>query len=362
MPTLSGKQAERLSLALRDAFSLDQLTRLLYYSLGQRIDDITLGVSLEARVFDVILAAEREGWILRLISAACDARPDDVALRGLVAEAGLTSAPASLADVTVAGMSLERIILDSPFHDITAWRTRLGALEAQVCRVEIPEGTARGTGFLVAPDLVLTAFHVIQSLASSAGAREARLRFDYKRAANGTEVHPGTAFELAASWLVAARPWSPADMDANPADLPAPDALDFALLRVRDSPGRQRIGLASELPGASERGWIRASQIGSDGFAQNHTLFILQHPEGDPLKLAFGRSDGLNSNKTRLRYQVNTEPGSSGSPCLNASLELVGLHHAGEPAPKPTYNSAVPITAIRDYLAGSAVAEELFAG
>ena len=93
-----------------------------------------------------------------------------------------------------------------------------------------------------------------------------------------------------------------------------------------------------------------------DGYAARHTLFILQHPLGTPLKLA----DGLNANGTRLRYQVSTDFGSSGSPCLNASLELVGLHQAGDPSVTPTYNSAVPIAAIREYLAGSSVAGELF--
>ena len=68
-----------------------------------------------------------------------------------------------------------------------------------------------------------------------------------------------------------------------------------------------------------------------------------------------GQSDGLNANETRLRHQVNTKRGSSGSPCLNARLELVALHHAGDPnfdpARRPAWNAAVPIAAIRGYLA-----------
>jgi hypothetical protein len=90
----------------------------------------------------------------------------------------------------------------------------------------------------------------------------------------------------------------------------------------------------------------------------------LQHPDGAPLKIAFGQSVGLNANETRLRYTVNTVGGSSGSPCLNAQLELVGLHHAGDPnfdpGHQPDYNAAIPIRAITDYLSAHEDGIELF--
>lgn len=351
MPILSGRQVERMSAALRGAFSLDEFSRLLYYAFRRRLDDITLGGSFETRVFEVILEAERDGWVQGLISAACDYRPRDAALRTLAVDAGLSSVDAP---------TLERIVPGSAFHDIGTWLARLGELERQVCRVEIPAGTAAGTGFLVAPDLVLTAYHVIQGLYEKGGdAHEVRLRFDFK----GSVVDPGTEFRLADDWLAAWRPPGLADFGADAGGhvpAPAADELDFALLRVRDSPGEQSAGLAAGMPGAPVRGWIRTDRISVDGYAARHTLFILQHPLGTPLKLAVGQSDGLNANGTRLRYQVSTDFGSSGSPCLNASLELVGLHQAGDASVVPTYNSGVPIAAIREYLAGSSVAGELF--
>jgi hypothetical protein len=80
---LSGAQARRLSEALRDAFSPDDLAQVLYFTLDKRLEDITLDGGYEARAFDVIRAAEREGWTARLVDAACDARPGNVALAGL---------------------------------------------------------------------------------------------------------------------------------------------------------------------------------------------------------------------------------------------------------------------------------------
>ena len=281
-------------------------------------------------------------------------------LQEVAAKVGLGPVPSDFS-------ALERIILESaPFVDVSTWRARLGELETQVCRIEVPAGlrSVMGTGFLVAPDICLTNFHVAKVLIDKmADPSQARLRFDYKRDADGTVVNEGTVFRLADDWLVAAQPPSAVDELAESGDrLPAPDELDFALLRVRNSPGRQAIGRTEGLSESPQRGWIR--RVGTDGFDAKHPLFILQHPDDSPLMLAFGQSDGLNANATRLRHQVNTRPGSSGAPCLNVQLELVALHHAGDPdldvSHKPVYNVAVPIAAIGDYLAASDVAEMLF--
>ena len=357
MSTLSGHQAKELSEGLRNAFLPDALDEFLYFALDKRREDITLAPDYRSRIFRLIRTADAEGWVLRLIGAAREARPQDAALQAVAAELGLSTVPPSL----------ERIIFASvPFVDISTWRAQLGELEAQVCRVEIPtelQGTI-GTGFLIAPDLCLTNYHVVKPLIDQlADPGQARLRFDYKRAADGTVVRAGTQFALADEWLVAARPPSALDILVDPGNqLPAPDELDFAILRVQDDPGEQAAGLADGLADAPKRGWMH--RIGVDGFEQDHPLFLLEHPEGAPLKLAFGASAGLNANATRLRHRINTEAGSSGAPCLNARLELVALHHSGDPnfdpAHKPAYNSAIPLAAIRGYLADAGIQATLF--
>jgi hypothetical protein len=168
---------------------------------------------------------------------------------------------------------------------------------------------------------------------------------------------------LAAAWRVASRPPSPVDEVPDPGGLlPAPDELDFALLRLREDLGDGPVGLASEVPGAARRGWIRLSQVSQDGIAATDTIFIVQHPAGQPLKVSFGPAGELNANKTRVRYKVSTERGSSGAPCLNSSFELVAVHHAGDPNWAPAYNAGVPISAIRDYLARNVPAAGAFPG
>ena len=360
MPTLSGKQSRKLNEALDDAFdSVEALDEFLWGMLDKRLHNVAYGGDAQILRFKLIRKADAEGWVLRLIAAACEARPANAALCEIAAEVGLSAAPAKLDEVAQGEISLERVILEAaPFLDVSAWRARLGELEAQVCRVEVPAGTrsTAGTGFLVGADLVLTNYHVIDVLHKKmANPREARLRFDYKATPDGTQVNEGTIYRLADDWLVAWRPPSEVD-DIDASDkLPAPDELDFALLRVEGSPGDQPIGRAGRLSGVPDRGWIRLDQPGLDGFDAGYPLLILQHPSDEPLKLAFGQSDGLNANQTRLRHKVNTKRGSSGSPCLNVRLDVVALHHAGDPnfdpVHKPTCNAAIPIVAIRDYLA-----------
>jgi hypothetical protein len=81
-------------------------------------------------------------------------------------------------------------------------------------------------------------------------------------------------------------------------------------------------------------------------FAGSPGLAILQHPLGDPVKLALDFADrgAPASSMRRVRYTVATQPGSSGSPVLAAqSLALVALHHGGVDS---AFNQGIPISAI----------------
>ena len=341
MAHLNGAQTKRLSDALRDAFEPDNLDMFLYYMLDVRREDYTLADTYRARAHQLIRGMDSEGRIPELVASARQARPRNAELQALAGDLGLSAAPPNL----------ERIISETaPFVDISAWRSRLGELEGQVCRVEVGGNLSLGTGFLVGPDLCLTNYHVIRPLVDGrANPGDTRLRFDYRRTTDGTTVNEGTLFGLDGDWLVASSPPSAADSAPDGAGLlPDPGELDFALLRVADAPGRAPAGLAAQI-GALNRNWV--SQVGTDGFEAASPLFLVTHPSGIPLKLAFGPSLGLNPNSTRLRHRVNTMPGSSGSPCFNARLELVGLHHAGDTAVVPAYNVAIPIRAITDFLA-----------
>jgi hypothetical protein len=80
--------------------------------------------------------------------------------------------------------------------------------------------------------------------------------------------------------------------------------------------------------------------------AAGNQVFLLQHPAGEPLQLAIGKIVSFNPPGTRVRHDANSKDGSSGSPCFDADLQLVALHHAHDPHYPPDWNQAVPIASI----------------
>lgn len=57
---------------------------------------------------------------------------------------------------------------------------------------------------------------------------------------------------------------------------------------------------------------------------------ILQHPEGDSMKLSISQDGitGVYENSGLIQYVNKTALGSSGSPCFDENWCLVALHHA----------------------------------
>ena len=342
---LTGKQYNGLSTALRAAFpTLPGLTIMVRFKLDRNLAEISLGQSLNEVVFQLIQAAEAEGWTAELLAGAREANPGNPELLAFAQETGLSAATPAL----------ERIISQhAPMFDPVQFRTRLGEIEGQVCRIEVAMdgGTIFGTGFLVGPGAVITNYHVLEAVIKGQVPPSGVLcRFDYKRMANEI-VNAGTTFELSAGdWLIDASPVSMADYTKDGSALPAPEELDYAIVRLEGTPGHDPVG-AKASPNGPPRGWISASEK-PFAFQAQTPLMVLQHPDAAPLKLALEMNGiiGLNANHTRVRYTVNTEGGSSGSPCFSTDFQLVALHHAGDPnfaaGRKPTYNQGIPFAAI----------------
>jgi V8-like Glu-specific endopeptidase len=84
-------------------------------------------------------------------------------------------------------------------------------------------------------------------------------------------------------------------------------------------------------------------------FEADALIVIVQHPKGQPMKVAFDTFIGMNANQTRITYRTNTEEGSSGSPCFDASLNLVALHHSGDPRMHlpADFNEGIPAATLR---------------
>lgn len=229
--------------------------------------------------------------------------------------------------------ALERLVKTSNrFLDVMSWRTKLEQIERQICRIDLPHST--GTGFLVAPDVVMTNYHVVEDVISGMyQANEVALRFDYKKSVDGGTA-AGQIYKLVNDTPIIAQ--------SDYREISA-DQLDFALLRVQGQPGNARGYIT--LPSRAYR------------FQDAPAIFIAQHPNGEAMKLTLDTDAFIEllPNATtpyRVRYRTNTEPGSSGSPCFNQDWELVALHHSGDPTKisVPEWNEGIPIGAIVAFL------------
>jgi hypothetical protein len=331
-----GMQLALVQEAVLHAFpSPPDLEMLLQFRLNKSYAQLVAGsANYRYAIFQILIAARSEYWLGDLIKAARTQNPGNPRLRALRPLADLAQASGP------AGRQLEDIVrTDGGFQDVIPWLRRLDKLRSQICRIENPVNQAVGTGWLVDRDLLLTNWHVVRRvLKGEKKASDVTLRFDYAEDADGT--NPGVTFKLAAEWCLQSSPASAIELGEGD-DEPTMAQLDYALLRVAQPAG--------DMPGpvGERRGWVQTKR-GTPAAAFGEIVFVLQHPQGDPLKLAIGASKGSNSAGSRLMHDANTLRGSSGSPCLNARLELVALHNAGDPLydgviGSPQQNQAVPV-------------------
>ena len=235
---------------------------------------------------------------------------------------------------------------NAKFINPTVFRERLPELEGQVCWVDIPGGG--GTGFLVGADLVLTNQHVVDRISQNlARASDVKCRFDYRQALDGsvpTQKKP-TTVDLHATWLVDSQP--PSDADGDPTLREAGEnESDYAIVRLAERIGDLPVGGDTVDAKALPRKWI--DTMGDvPAVTAGNQVFLLQHPKGEPLQLTVGTVTEFNNAGTRVRYDANSKDGSSGSPCFDADLRLVALHHAHDPATPPKWNQAIPLWVIK---------------
>jgi V8-like Glu-specific endopeptidase len=343
---------EELQKALSDAFNPMTLQRMLEFKLHKDIYDfgaVGLGADKQSLIFNLVDAAFREGFVNDLVIGAREFNPGNEALHELALSLGFVSTRTSKQE-------RERIIDEAKSNlSPTSFREKIFQAEIRVCRLEIPapEGkTAKGSGFLVAPALVMTNRHVVESLLDhGCDPAAARARFDYKAGTDNVTVQAGSVLKFAQQWLVDASEEGPYGDEV----LPQPHELDYAIVRLEKVPPQV---------GGVDRGYYQIPEQHAK-LAEDAPLFIMQHPSGRPLELALDMKAGIgeNPNGTRVRYRTNTEPGSSGSPCFTPDFELVALHHSGDPdfdpAHKPTYNEGIPMRAIATLLRKNGKAAEL---
>ena len=176
-----------------------------------------------------------------------------------------------------------------------------------VCKISFTDRGTIGTGVLIAPDLVLTNYHVLTRQVlqdqSQLAEKAKTLLFEFGFVSEEHDI-PTSSDTFAVDVMSPIVSCSP------------PSQLDYALLRVE----------------SKIRSFDYIKPIGSTTLplSPQEGLNVLQHPEGCVMQVSLSASGvvQVHPGRGRVWYVNRTQGGSSGSPCFNSSWEMVALHHA----------------------------------
>ncbi len=357
---VEGRAYQLLNEALVAAFDYAELKAMLQFALNQDIQNITMTQSKKNDIFNLIGYYNRRNQIELLVQGARRFNTTNDKLHAVAQMLNRTTKVTThLADsmATVEGTELEKTVREKiPKLNPKKMREHMMRVEGQVCVVERwyadGQGKARGSGFLVGPDTILTNYHVVKDFLDGNQAQRLQVRFDALLQEDGVR-EPDEGIVVGVKEIPIAQPYT-TDDKGNVSKAPADGELDFAILRLTERAGDAQVGgIANPMQMTLQRGWMKVPDP-DPVFEAGDPLIIYQIPGGRELLMAIDTEavvetvwDGM-----RVRYRNNTEPGSSGSPVFNFDWELVALHHAGAPGAEPApYNQGIPIAKIKAYLA-----------
>jgi S1-C subfamily serine protease len=174
---------------------------------------------------------------------------------------------------------------------------RLLDLAPSVCRftVDVHGAVGHGSGFRIAPDRLVTNWHVVHNPQTGVRATAVTAEFSYEDDGQG-----GVLTQTAIPCDVASIVTSQAD--------------DWAVITptqpLQDS-------------------WPVIPLSSAVDPVLNEPAYIVQHPGGDRKRVGFVRNLVASFDDRVVHYLTDTQRGSSGSPVFNEHGQLIGLHHVG---------------------------------
>ncbi|GAB3842476.1 effector-associated domain EAD1-containing protein [Dactylosporangium cerinum] len=275
---LSGANRMRLARALVEAVpNSTEFREFLLFRLDRSLDSFTAADAPFTIAFELVLAANAEGWLSDLVIAAARAFPHIPAFTELAEAAGLVTPM----ETAIRGMAF----------DTALWRANLAERLSRICTVTVG-GSLATAGLLVGVDLILTTADMIRLQ----WVAETRVTFDETFGSSGEVLGPGTQFVLAADWLVAS-------------------TEHVALLRLRGAPGAQPIGGERSGTTGAARGWINLTRSATADVGEH--VLVLQ-----PNRISFGEITHMQPDGSGTHTASATLPG---APCFDADLDLIGM-------------------------------------
>jgi len=173
-------------------------------------------------------------------------------------------------------------------------------------------GVGYGTGWLIAPGVVITNHHVIDNRDIRMGEAPATSQ-DFKAQAEAVEA-----------WFDYYQEIGGAPTKCSGAQLLVSNKqLDYAVIQLAEA---SKVADRAALPIITQ----------SPKLVRGTRMNLVQHSRGGALQYAIRNNFfvRLGDAPQFIRYQTDTEPGASGSPVCNDTWQVVGLHHASTEVPR----------------------------
>ncbi|ATC63880.1 endonuclease [Nibricoccus aquaticus] len=199
----------------------------------------------------------------------------------------------------------ERIIKGNDLTGINYLEKGLRAAKS-IGRIHVLDSSGEplgfGTGFLIAPGILMTNHHVLTSAEVAAASL---IEFDYELDGSGHDRQSFT-YQL-----------RPQDFFFNH------EALDFAVCAVAPTAREKKRPV-------KDFSWLKLNRTTGKVLLTEY-LTIIQHPGGQRKQICVRENQVLRLDTDTIWYATDTLGGSSGSPAFNSSWQVVALHHLGVP-------------------------------
>ncbi len=184
----------------------------------------------------------------------------------------------------------------------------IAVAKRKVARIVIKKGnnpTGHATGFMVSDRLMLTNWHVFNSIADVA---DSEAEFFYELDIYGRSVQP-IVFKLSGSdFFHSSRELDYCFVAVSPVDVQGTTQLNSIGYHYLDP------------------------TLGKLGEAGVELMNIIHHPHGDHKQLSIRENKFSKILNNTILYETDTAPGSSGSPVFNDQWQIVALHHKSVPS------------------------------
>lgn len=261
-------------------------------------------VSLQASRYNRLRRDQRKGLLNRdTAQAERNKLEHDILdlLEEIPRHVSLAMSPVQLAMPSAAAWELPTDLQPESLLHVNAlkqlsWIQRAIDVAPGICRVLTPKGL--GTGFLIAPNILMTNNHVIPDPDL---AKQSQAEFNYQQDSAGKYLQT-YRYRL-----------NPAVFHTSPLG-----KLDYTIVGIEPAAG---------LPPLESWGRLDLNPF-ADPIPSEHVV-IIQHPNGGLKQIALTANQVVKLNNPYILYTTDTMPGSSGAPVFNDLWQVIAIHHAG---------------------------------